>query len=92
MLPIRDFKVAVSEWVQPENIDVWYQMLTVQTGSHEQTIGARLAISGHELTHFGLKHPSQLPRKVALEHTKDLCVLMIDTIDQKIQDEARGEN
>ncbi len=89
---IRDFKIAVSEWTRPENIDIWYQMLTVRTGPREQTLGARSAVTGQELAHFGIDHPSQLPRKAALEHTKDLCLLMIDTIDQKIQDEARGEN
>ncbi len=92
MKPIKDFQLHVSEWRRPENIDIWYQLLTVQTGSHEQTLGVRLAISGYELSRFGAKHPSELPRHTLLNHVKAMCHTLIDHIEQTIRDEEGNNN
>ncbi len=88
---MRAFKIEVSDWIRPENIDVWHQRLFVQTGADERTLGVDLGITGYELKKLGINHPSQMPRKAALEAVKRMAYTLADHIELTIQEELRGK-
>ncbi len=85
---MKEFKIYVSDWIQPNNMDIWYQRLFVQTASDEQTLGVDLAITGKELRHLGVKHPSEVPRQVALDHVKTMAYTLADHIELTMQREG----
>lgn len=89
---MKDCKLLLTEWVRPENVDIWYQMLQIKTGSHERTLGCRVQVTGHELRNFNVKHPSLLPRKFYLEKIVEFAASLLDHVERTIKNENRSES